>query len=153
MFSVSQIRSLAAIVVAAVVTAFSVVVIRASEVDDTCSYWSDQYHDTTNNIWAGCHSTGYWQWSANWDFTGMNDPDTELATSDDFCNDFVNSCWDDCDSEDYRYWALYTYYNDAYGGCQYSVGCIEGIGNASCPDAYSGSGSCSCMAFNNCPPC
>jgi hypothetical protein len=144
-------RSVLGIVIAIMAMIGSAVVIHASSVGDVCSQWSSEYNDPDNHLFAGCQSTGFWQWSAGWDFTGMNDEDQELATANDFCNSFVNACWDDCDSADYKQWVLDTYYDQ--NSCSYSISCIEAVGNGSCPDATSGSGSCSCMAFNVCAPC
>ena len=141
-------RNVLGLFVAGWVTCASIAIIHATAIDDSCSYWTAAYHDVEGHEYVSCQS-GVWQWSGSWDFSGM-DNDQALSTSNAFCNDWVNSCWNACNSSDYK---DYLAWNASGGSCTYSSSCFEGIGNASCAEQVSGTASCGCMGFNQCTPC
>lgn len=145
----SNARSICGIVVCVTIVGLSVVTVRASAMDDFCSFWNGttQPPDT-----FGCLSGGApYTWNGDYDFSSWGDD--ALMHAADMCNDLFGSCADTCGSTGYREWALDQVNQEAWPNCEYDISCIESWDNASCDMGTSGSFSCSCTYWNVCAPC
>jgi hypothetical protein len=141
-------RPLTVIATSLVIVAFSVVVVNASAMSTFCSQWHNSL-EPTHNFWCDAFE---WTWNGGYDITGMGQ-ETGLETAAEICSDLTYSCWETCESLEYRQWALQRVNDAAWPNCEYGIGCITSWGNPSCQQGLTGSFSCTCSYFNVCGAC
>ena len=146
------IRPVAVIVFCAALVTSSVV-LHAHAISQFCGYW-EGYLFEPNDLWCFDDGGFYtWTWSGGYDIAAVEPEEQRLWLATDICDDLVFSCWDACESDDFKTLRAQYYTDQTWGQCTYSAGCVESWGTPSCQQGSTGTFSCSCGSINLCMPC
>jgi hypothetical protein len=139
-------RAISTLVLSVLIVAASAVVIKANEMNEFCSNWNDSLTEP-DDFWCSVDPY-YWAWGGGYNISSMP-PAEALSFAASLCDDLTYSCWDTCESSDYR-WAMLAQVNQAaWPNCEYSVDCIMSWGNPSCQQSETtGSFGCTCQFMN-----
>lgn len=144
-------RSVAVVALSTALLALCTTAVRGYETafDAVCGQWESSL-ESPDFLWCQGGTWNDWSWNGEYDISSYGEEAPTYAAY--LCDDVTFSCWDTCESSEYRARALTRVNWESYP-CTYDDSCIATWGSPSCQMGSTGTFSCSCTYFNTCTPC